>query len=140
MIFVLSRIAIERRLARPRSSSAYAVTALSVMRRPGIAFSSTFVFDESGAPPSIEYTASRALRSGVWYAASSASTPPLETVKSEVEPVMREDSTSRSSPRSFLTMAATTGPAILALIASAICWIVASAATLTVIDFGSPAA
>jgi hypothetical protein len=79
-------------------------------------------------------------RTGVWYAASSTSTPPLATVKSEAEPVMREDSTSRSSPRSFLTTAATTGPVTLVLIESAICWIVAPAATLTVTCFGSPAA
>jgi hypothetical protein len=60
-------------------------------------------------------------------------------VKSDSEPVLREDSTSRSSPAPFLITAATTGPAALALIESATCCSVSSASTAIVIVFGSPA-
>ena len=85
------------------------------------------------APPSSEYSASSLLRSGVAYDASSESGPP-ETVKSDCDPVVREDSTSRCSVP-FVTTAATTGPVGLALIASAICCGVASAATAICIVF-----
>jgi len=63
--------------------------------------------------------------------------PGAVTEKSDLEPVMREDSTSRSSPSAFLTIAATTGPADLALIESATCWSVSSASTVRLIVFGS---
>src|SRR3954463_14870392 len=100
------------------------------MRRPGTTFSSTLLLELWGAPPSSTYSASSLLRSGVAYAASSLSRPP-ETVKSESEPVLREDMTRRWSPFELVTTAATTGPEALALMASAIGCIVATAATAT---------
>ena len=61
--------------------------------------------------------------------AESASAELEVQLKSKSLPVLRADSTSCSVPEAFLTTAATTGPLVLALIASAICCLVAPAAS-----------
>ena len=62
-----------------------------------------------------------------------------ETVNSESLPVLRADTTSCSTPAPSLTTAATAGPSVLALMASAICCLVAPAARL-IVAVGLPGA
>ena len=89
----LDRVAVEGRLG-DADAAGEPVTPLSVMRRPGTTLSSTLLLEFRGAPPSSDVLGVELAESGVVYAASSLSIPP-ETVKSDSEPVLREDMTRR---------------------------------------------
>jgi hypothetical protein len=111
------------------------VTPLSARRTPGMACSMRFELQNCTAPSPTRNAASRSwptlrLASNV---ASSVSTVPEAdwTVKSESRPVLRADMT-RCSPSGPLTTAATAGPPVLALIASAICCLLMPAVISTV--------